>query len=156
MMRGASIALLAVLALLLAAGPAPAHQVKLYAWVEKGRLMGEGYMPGGGKVKNQPVEVYDAQGRLIASAKTDNEGAFSLPLPQGPAPWKLLLKAGPGHLGQFQLGAADLAPAAGKASHAKPPEDLPLSGVAYGLAIIAAMAGLGVLVRGRLRRRQKA
>ncbi|RJX32745.1 MAG: hypothetical protein C4525_10170 [Desulfarculus sp.] len=147
--------LAAALALLLAAGPAAAHQIKLYAWVEKGRLMGEGYTPGGGKIQNQPLEVYDANGRLIAAAKTDEQGAFSLALPRGPAPWKLVLKAGPGHLGQYQLSAAELAPAQGAPPQARPPEGLPLLRVAYGLAMIAALAGLGMLVRTWLRRRRR-
>jgi len=107
-------------ALILAlAGAAQAHRISVYAYVEDGQIKGEGYMPGGGKVSNQQVQVLDAGGKVLAEAKTSPEGAFSLPLPQAKPPLTLVLSAGAGHRATYKLSAADLgidAPAAPAAS----------------------------------------
>lgn len=99
------------LALLLAlwASPVQAHKVNVFALVESGRIQGEGYFGGGGKAMNVPVEVLDAGGAVVATATTDAQGAFSLPVPAGAkAPLTVVLKAGDGHRNTFSLSAKDL------------------------------------------------
>ncbi len=116
-MRLALSMLILPLALCLA-GPAQAHRISVYAYVEGGQIKGEGYMPGGGKVTGQAVEIQDAQGKVLAQGKTDQEGAFSLPLPAAQPPFQVVLKAGAGHQATFELKAADLgaAPTGGQAA----------------------------------------
>ncbi|MCF8034851.1 MAG: hypothetical protein K9K66_16565 [Desulfarculaceae bacterium] len=110
-------------ALLLAAAPAAAHKVNIFAFVENGRLQGESYFPGGNKAQGCVVEVWDATGKKLAATKTDAKGGFSLPLPQGQPPYKVVLKAGQGHQADYSLNASELglapAPAAPSAPAAK-------------------------------------
>ncbi|MBU4276879.1 MAG: hypothetical protein KKC30_09090 [Proteobacteria bacterium] len=103
------------------AGAAQAHRISVYAYVEDGQIKGEGYMPGGGKVSNQQVQVLDAGGKVLAEAKTSPEGAFSLPLPHAKPPLTLVLNAGAGHRATFKLSAADLGVAAPAAKAAPAP-----------------------------------
>jgi nickel transport protein len=120
--------LLALAAVVLSAGLAGAHKTNVFAYVEDGRLMGEGYFPGGGKAQGCQVEVFDAGGKLLGTAKTDAQGQFSMPLPQGRAPFKVILKAGEGHRADYSLSAQELgladggqpAPAAASAQPAAP------------------------------------
>jgi nickel transport protein len=93
---------------LLLAGPAWAHKVSVYAYVEGGQIKGEGYFAGGDKAKGCDIEVSDAKGQAVAQAKTDERGQFSLPLPQAAPPLKIVLHAGQGHQGDYSLTAADL------------------------------------------------
>jgi len=110
-------AVLFVLVLALA-GAAQAHRISVYAYVEDGQIKGEGYMPGGGKVSNQQVQVLDAGGKVLAETKTTQGGAFSLPLPQAKPPLTLVLVAGAGHRATYELKTADLgvAPASAPAT----------------------------------------
>lgn len=100
--------LLALAALVLSAGLAGAHKTNVFAYVEDGRLMGEGYFPGGGKAQGCKVEVFDASGKLLGAAKTDAQGQFSMPLPQGRPPFKVVLQAGEGHRADYSLSAQEL------------------------------------------------
>ncbi|MFZ5426589.1 MAG: hypothetical protein ACOZEN_06420 [Thermodesulfobacteriota bacterium] len=111
---------LAPLLTLFAASPLLAHKVNLFAVAEKGVITGEAYFGGGGKAVNSTVEMYDASGRLAATAVTGPGGAFSLPVPEGAKPpLRLVLKAGDGHGNDFTLTAADLGQA--PAADAAPP-----------------------------------
>ena len=94
--------------MLVPAGLAQAHRVSVYAYVEDGQVKGEGYMPGGGKVSNQTVQILNAEGKVLAEGKTKADGSFALPLPKAKAPLQVVLLAGPGHRASFELKAADL------------------------------------------------
>lgn len=89
--------------MLIPAGLAHAHRVAVYAYVEGDQIKGEGYMPGGGKVSNQPVQLQDSGGKVLAETKTKQDGSFAMPLPQGKPPFNIVLNAGPGHRATFQL-----------------------------------------------------
>lgn len=106
------------LTLVLCAAPALAHKVSLFAYVENGVIKGEGYFAGGDKAKDCPVLLQDAQGRELASTRTDGQGGFSLPLPASPPPWKLVMPAGQGHQAGFTLRAEDASPGAASAPEA--------------------------------------
>lgn len=116
-MRLAISAVLLGLVLVLA-GTAQAHRISVYAYVEDGQIKGEGYMPGGGKVSNQKVQVLETGGKVLAETNTNPDGAFSLPLPKAKPPLTLVLVAGAGHKATYELKAADLGVAPAPASAA--------------------------------------
>ena len=98
---------LVMLALL--ATPVWAHKVNVFAVVENGTLVGEGYFAGGGKAQDVPVEVLDSSGNVVVKGATGSDGTFRIPMPQGvAAPLTIVLKAGDGHQNTFILTAKDL------------------------------------------------
>lgn len=107
-MRKSVTSITIILCLLLGAATALAHGVKLYGYVEKGYIKGEGYFAGGAKAQRAKVELHEFSGKLLASTTTDREGRFSIKIPNADPPLKLVLKAGPGHQGVFVLSAEDL------------------------------------------------
>ncbi len=112
---------------LLMAAPAQAHKVSVFAYAENDQLKGEGYFAGGDKAQGCAVEVHDAQGRLVASGKTDAKGEFALPLPAAAPPLTIVLVAGQGHRGDYTLTAAELNASApdGQAAAASTPAPPP-------------------------------
>lgn len=104
-----SVLALAALLLALCAGPALAHKVNIFATVEGGAITGEGYFGGGTKAQDVVVEVQDALGAPAGSTRTDVQGAFRLPIPQGATlPLRVVLKAGDGHQNDYPLTALDI------------------------------------------------
>lgn len=138
--------------LLLSAGVAQAHNIKLFALAEEGQLRGEAYVPGGGKIKQGTVEVYGAGGALLAKTEVDGQGRFAIPVPQGKPPLKLVLKAGPGHRAEYVLSAADLGANAPKA---RVDEGVTVRGVMEGLGIILAMVGLAFYCKSLWEKRKR-
>ena len=107
------VAFLLIAALALAATPAWAHRVNVFAYVEGDQLKGEGYFPGGAKAEGCKVELVDQGGKVLARTVTDKQGAFTLPKPKADPPLTLILYAGGGHRATYQLTAADLGVASG-------------------------------------------
>ncbi len=91
---------------------ARAHKVNLYAYAQGGKLIGEGYFSGGRKAQKALVKLLGPDGRELGQTRTDVKGAFSIAYPPGLAPLKLVLIAGEGHKGEFELTAQDLGMAA--------------------------------------------
>jgi nickel transport protein len=88
------------------ANSALAHKVNVFAYAEGGQIKGEGYFPGGDKAQDSLVELWDAQGKVVASTRTDRRGEFTLsPLPGASPPLKVVVKASMGHQGDYTLGA---------------------------------------------------
>ncbi len=110
--------ILALAGLLLTPGPAAAHRVNVFAYVEGQQIKGEGYFSTGSPAQNCQVEVLDGQGRPLAQARTDKQGQFALPLPSGEPPFKVVLKAGQGHQADYTLNASELGLAPAKAAAA--------------------------------------
>lgn len=95
--------LLAVWALIALGSPAMAHRVNVFAYVQDGKIMGQGFFSGGRKAKNCPVELRGPQGKLLGSTKSNVSGEFVF---EAPAKWQRLevvLNAGEGHRGVFTL-----------------------------------------------------
>lgn len=67
--------------LLLAAAPAQAHKVNVFAYVEGDTVYTESYFPDGRPVAEGTIEVLNANGEKLLEGKTDKEGLFSFPLP---------------------------------------------------------------------------
>lgn len=99
------LALLVVLAL---AGPAAAHRVTVFAWVEGDLLIAEAKFPGSGKAIKSPIRVVDDRERVLAEGQTDDQGRFVCPKPKGVTAVTVVLEAGMGHRAQWTLGAAEL------------------------------------------------
>lgn len=111
--------------------PAQAHGVHVFGYLEAGQIKGEGYFSRGVKAKSAVVELFDAAGKLVGSTKTDAQGRFALKLPPGVvAPLKLVLKAGPGHQGEYKLSAQDLGQAPATAAAPAAPGASPAAGTA--------------------------
>ncbi len=136
------------LATLLAPGMALAHKVGVYAYLEDGQILGEGYFAGGGKAVNSAIEVSDGAGQKLGEYATDQEGNFSFPLPAGVTPpLKLVLKASQGHQASYEMSAEELglsgAPASAEAT-------APAAATAA-VAVAAAPAGAATINKEELR-----
>lgn len=101
-----SAALLAV-ALLLLASPALAHKIKLFAMAEGKAVTGYAYAPGGVRLPNNTVEIFDGSGNKVGETKTDANGAFSY-TPQKRSDLSFELDTGDGHRTTFLITAAEL------------------------------------------------
>ncbi|HBR07188.1 MAG TPA: cobalamin biosynthesis protein CbiL [Desulfovibrio sp.] len=112
MIRSLSRAALAALLVLALAAPALAHKVNIFAFAEAGVIHTESSFGGKRPVTRGTVEVHDAgSNELLLSGTTDDEGKWSFPIPEGFRTKKpdllLIIKAGEGHQGQWQVPAAD-------------------------------------------------
>lgn len=96
---------------MLNASPAVAHKVNVFAYVEGGRVIVDGYFSGGVKAQNSSVTVFDDQGKKLIEGKTDTKGAYSFGLQDLPAftgGLKVVLGAEMGHRGEYNLPAGDI------------------------------------------------
>ena len=96
----------------LVAGPAGAHGVVVFAWVEGGRVHVESKFSGGRKVRGGSVVVMDEQGNELLSGTTDDEGEFDFAVPAA-TDLKIVLSAGAGHRGEWSISAAEIEAAGG-------------------------------------------
>lgn len=108
----------AVAALLLSSGflfagvlPAAAHKLKVFATVEAGAISGFAFFVGGGRPQGAHVMFRDADGRDLATAFTDQEGAFSF-VPAKAEDVTVVVDAGDGHSAETHITADRLAPLA--------------------------------------------
>ncbi|MDH4320437.1 MAG: hypothetical protein OEV73_02965, partial [Desulfobulbaceae bacterium] len=88
---------------------------KLFAMVEGKAVTGYAYAPGGVRLPNNTVEIFDGSGNKLAETTTDANGAFSF-TPQKRSDLSFELDTGDGHRTTFLISAAELAaslPAAG-------------------------------------------
>jgi nickel transport protein len=83
-------------------GHAYAHKVIVFAWVEGNTVYTESKFSGGKKVKNAPIEVFDAHGKKLLDGQTDESGKFSFKVPQKNE-MKIVLLAGMGHRGEWTI-----------------------------------------------------
>jgi len=124
---------LAVLGGTLYPAPAFAHKLNLFAYAEGKTLQGEAYFRGGDPVRNAAVTVFDAEGRKLGDATTDEEGKFTFEARFG-CDHKLVVDAGAGHCAEYTVPAdelpGDLPPptAAGRppAETPVPPTEMPV------------------------------
>ena len=112
-MRPLRIVFLGLCAVALAARPAWAHRVKVFAYVENRTVLGYGYMAGGERTKDCPVTVLLPDGTTLVAVRTDGEGRFAFQATVR-ADLKIVLDAGPGHRAEWTVSAdqlpADLPP----------------------------------------------
>ncbi len=120
-MRAALIIMMTMALLTLAAGPAAAHKVNVFAYPEAGKLMGQGYFSGGGEAKGCRVILHGPDGAKLAETKTNDKGDFALDLPKGKYPLTVELIASSGHRATYTLGAKELGEAPAGQKKAAPP-----------------------------------
>lgn len=97
------IRLLAILAVLLAASPAYAHKLKLFVTQEGAEITGKAYFAGGGAAAELDGQVVDAQGRVVATLRTDAEGRFRFAPTHGDG-LRVRFESGDGHMAEAVLG----------------------------------------------------
>jgi len=96
-----------VVILLLTAGPATAHRVTVFAWVEGDMVHVESKFAGGKRVKDGKVTVFDLQGNPLLEGRTDAQGKFSFEAPQKRA-LKIILGAGMGHRAEWIVSSEEI------------------------------------------------
>jgi len=101
-MRKAYLAVLAFAILFLAARPAQAHRVKVFAAVQGKKVVCRGFFSGGGKPKNCPIKVFLPDGSLLVEGKTDENGRFEFEATVR-ADLKVVLEAGEGHRAEYTI-----------------------------------------------------
>ena len=127
MTRPHSIATVIALALTLAASPASAHRLKLFAHAAGDTITGYGFYIGGGRPQGAEIAVTDDSGKDLAHLKTGEDGGYSY-APPAPGRYTLTINGGDGHFANvtvaYQSEAAEPAaasPAAAEATAAAAP-----------------------------------
>ena len=95
--------------------PAKAHRVNVFAWVEGNTIYTTSKFSGGRVAQKSLIEVYDSQKNLLLSGHTDNAGTFSFPIPKIDD-LEIVLQAGSGHRGTWQIKKIELEEAQGDQS----------------------------------------
>lgn len=103
--------LLITMMLLLVPRASLAHRISVYAWQEGSEVHAEGYFADGSRCLECRVEVLEANtGELLLEGKTDSGGTFTFESP-GAASIRVVVHAGPGHMGEYVLAKEDAAEA---------------------------------------------
>jgi nickel transport protein len=98
---------LAVLLILLFAGPVFAHRITIIGWVEGDTVFTEGCFSGGTKPKNALIQVFDPDKNLLLEGKTDENGEFSFKVPSV-VTLTVLINAGAGHQATCEISEEDI------------------------------------------------
>lgn len=101
----------ALLLLSLFVPAAHAHKVNVFAFVENGSVVVEGYFTDGKVADKADIQVFGPDGAKLVEGKADDEGIFVFDIPQV-ADLKISLYAGMGHRADFILPADELRAAA--------------------------------------------
>lgn len=88
-------------------GPALAHKVNIFAYVENGQIHTESYFPDGKAVEQGAIEILDSQGQKVAEGVTDKEGKCVLPIPKKDD-LTIVINATMGHRNTFVLKKSEL------------------------------------------------
>ena len=88
-------------------GPASAHRVNVFAWVEGDTVYVESKFAGGKKVKGAKIVVMDPKGVELLAGRTNDQGEFSFKVTE-PADLRILISAGQGHQVEWTIRAAEL------------------------------------------------
>jgi len=95
------------LLLIIISGPLAAHQLKVFAYAEEGRISGKAYFAGGVKARGAEVLLENSDGLVVDRAQTDGEGLFSV-TPNERQDYEVTAQTGDGHQAQWSLSAAEL------------------------------------------------
>ena len=110
--------MLFILVCIAGTGPAMAHRVTIFAWVEGDKVFTESKFSGGKLVKGGEVIVYDLEGTQLLKGKTDAQGEFSFVIPKKTG-MKIVLQAGMGHRGEWVIPLKEIEDVAGTADPRK-------------------------------------
>jgi nickel transport protein len=95
-----------ILLLMLAATPAMAHNVTVFAWVEGDTVHTESKFSGGRPAKGAAIAVFDSRGEKLLEDRTDEQGFFSFKAPR-PEALRIVLTAGAGHRNEWRVAAQE-------------------------------------------------
>jgi nickel transport protein len=95
-------------AIALAAVPAQAHKVSVFAWVEGQTIHTESKFSGGKRVKGGKIEVFNQQGEKLLEGTTDDQGGYAFAKPAGTGALTVVLTAGMGHTGKWVISGQEL------------------------------------------------
>lgn len=98
-----------LIAALLMAGPALAHRLNVFAWVEGEEVVVEAKFSSGARPKVAEVRVFDAEDRLIRTMGIDANGAARFPLEGATRGLRIEVDAGEGHEDYWILTPGDIA-----------------------------------------------
>ncbi len=112
---------------------AQAHRVNVFAWVEGNTIYTSAKFSGGKVAKTSRVEVFDSQKQLLLKGKTDDQGNFSFPVPKVDD-LKIVVYAGTGHLGNWQVKKSELTTIGKLVSSAAAPTSAPETATAAATA----------------------
>jgi nickel transport protein len=100
---------LIVILAIIPAGPAVAHKVILFAWVEDGMIHTESSFGSKRKAQNCTITVVDETGQVVHTGQTDLEGNHSFAIPENrDSDLILTLDAGIGHQAQWKISKKEL------------------------------------------------
>jgi nickel transport protein len=99
----------ALVAALLAAGPALAHRLNVFAWIDGAEVVVEAKFASGVRPKVGTVRVYDGDETLIRTMGVDGNGAARFPLQGGEQGLRIEVDAGDGHQDYWILTPDDIA-----------------------------------------------
>ena len=111
-LRLKSIFIFSVLLFIITSGAALAHRVVIFAWIEGDTVFTESQFPDGRIISDARVKVLDHQNTLLLEGTTDQKGEFSFKIPKI-TDLNIVLEAGMGHQGQWQLAEAEIQSAMG-------------------------------------------
>lgn len=100
---------------LLAAPPALAHKLKVFATREGGDVVGMSYFAGGEPVVDLDGQALDGAGIQVGTPHTDSQGRFRLALPAG-GPLRIRFDTGDGHVAEAVVDAPAIGAASGPAA----------------------------------------
>lgn len=101
---------LLLLALAMAASPALAHRLQVFAFADGGRIEGSAYFAGGGGAAAvSRIRILDTQGRLLAELAPDSQGAFGYQA-RAAEDHLVVAETGDGHRAEWRVSAAELGP----------------------------------------------
>lgn len=98
---------LTMMSVLAVASVSEAHKVTIFAWFDGDMVHTESKFSGGKRVKDGKVDVFDGNGNLLLTGRTDEDGAFSFRPPRI-TDLNIVLIAGMGHQNSWRLPAAEL------------------------------------------------
>jgi nickel transport protein len=99
---------LVLVALTLAALPASAHKLQVFAFADGARIEGSAYFAGGAKAQGGTIKVEGAEGRVLAELTPGPDGGFSY-LAQSKVDHVIVADSGDGHRAEWRVTAAELA-----------------------------------------------
>lgn len=84
-----------------------AHRVNLFAWVEGDTVCTESFFSDGTKAVHSQIDVFDPEGQIVLTGKTDEGGRFSFKIPQK-TDLKIVLNDSMGHRAEYLLSASEM------------------------------------------------
>jgi len=87
--------------------PCMAHRVNLFAWVEGDTVFTESFFSDGAKSVGSRIDVFDPEGEILLTGKTDDEGRFSFKIPKK-TDLTIVLNASKGHRVEYILSVGEM------------------------------------------------